>query len=82
MQIVYFSPVTNTVEESNRRPGDMTTALAMVKALFDAGIASFAQVLRDDGWVLENLAPLHAHVLPETVEFLDSVKSQVAVQLA
>ena len=65
MRIVYFSPVTGTIEESSRRPTDMTEAQAMVKGLFDTSIASLAQILRDDGWILANLAPSHDKVLRE-----------------
>jgi hypothetical protein len=53
------------LQRSTRRPGDMTEALSMVKALFDAGIASFAQVLRADGWIPKNLVPMHDTVLTE-----------------
>lgn len=77
MRIVYFSPVTSTVEESSRRPTDMTEARAMVKALFDTSIASFAQILDDEGLVLDNLAPIHEEVLLETVKAPSQVKTTV-----
>lgn len=58
MQVVYFCALTKSIETLNTSPESVQDAIARVKTLFASGIAMFAQVLNDDGLVLENLAPL------------------------
>jgi hypothetical protein len=65
MNVVYFCPLTKSVETLKTRPVSMEEAIERVKSLFATGVAMFAQVLDDNGLVLENLAPLTLPVMEE-----------------
>jgi hypothetical protein len=56
VRIVYFDIADKQVKEAAPQ-ASLTEANALVEALFQAKAAIFAQLLREDGFVLDNCAP-------------------------
>jgi hypothetical protein len=57
IRVVYFDLTDKQVKEAAPQ-ASLTEAASLVEALFRAKAAIFAQILRKDGFVLDNCAPL------------------------